>query len=107
MAAVYEDPTSSVAERVSDLLGRMTIEEKVAQLGSVWITQLGSDDHFDEVAAGRLLADGIGQITRIGASTGLKPEESAAVFDEVQRFAIDRTRLGVPVLVHEEAVGGF
>ncbi len=50
---------------------------------------------------------GIGQITRIGASTGLRPRESAAFMNAVQRVAVERTRLGIPVLVHEEAVGGL
>ncbi len=54
-----------------------------------------------------LLADGIGQITRIGASTGLLPEDSASLLNQIQHVAVDRTRLGIPVLLHEEGVGGF
>ena len=103
----YRDPAATVGERVADLLGRMTIEEKVAQLGAIWLTQLVTDDRFDEDRARSLLANGIGQITRIGASTGLLPEASAALMNQVQQSVVEGTRLGIPILVHEEAVGGF
>jgi beta-glucosidase len=93
--------------RVDDLLGRMTIEEKVAQLGGVWITGLVHDDAFDEERAHQLLEHGIGQVTRIGASTGLRPSESAALLNQIQSFVRDHTRLGIPVLLHEESTGGY
>ena len=50
---------------------------------------------------------GIGQVTRIGASTGLHPQESAAFMNAIQQVAVERTRLGIPVIVHEESTGGF
>jgi beta-glucosidase len=103
----YRDPGASVDERVADLLSRMTLDEKVAQLGAIWAAQLVTDDAFDEETARQLMANGIGQVTRIGASTGLLPEESASLMNQIQRVAVEHTRLGVPVLVHEEAVGGF
>ena len=46
-------------------------------------------------------------MTRIGASTGLRPSESAALMNAVQRYAVERTRLGIPVVVHEESTGGY
>ena len=107
VAGTYRDPAATVDDRVADLLGRMTIEEKVAQLGAIWLTQLVTDDRFDGDRARSLLANGIGQITRIGASTGLLPEASASLMNQIQRSAVEETRLGIPVLVHEEAVGGF
>ena len=45
---------------------------------------------------------GIGHVTRIGASTGLRPSESAALMNAVQHYAVERTRLGIPVVVHEQ-----
>src|SRR3954470_8199200 len=107
MAERYEDPTVALDDRVADLVERMTLEEKVAQLGGVWITDLVSPAGFDEARAQQRLPDGIGHVTRIGASTGLRPAESAALMNEVQRFAIERTRLGIPVVVHEESTGGY
>lgn len=57
-------------ERVRDLLARMTLEEKVAQLGSVWVRDLLEDGKFSPEKARKLLKNGIGQITRIaGGST--------------------------------------
>ena len=95
------------ARRVDDLLEQMTLPEKVAQLGGVWITDLVSPTGFDAARAAVHLEHGIGHVTRIGASTGLRPAESAALMNDVQRFAVERTRLGIPVVVHEESTGGY
>jgi len=103
----YRDPSLPVAERVADLVGRMTLDEKLAQLGCVWITSLVVDERFDPEATARLIPHGIGQVTRIGASTGLRPTESAELMNAVQKVAVEGTRLGIPVVVHEESVGGF
>jgi beta-glucosidase len=92
---------------VADLLERMTLEEKIAQLGSAWLVRLVSNDRFDETVAGTVLADGIGQVTRIGSSTGLWPDESAKLLNDIQGFVLRTTRLKIPVLLHEEAVAGF
>jgi hypothetical protein len=43
-ADTFRDPSRSVEERVEDLLGRMTLDEKLAQLGGVWLTDLMKDD---------------------------------------------------------------
>jgi beta-glucosidase len=105
--APYRDAGLSPAERVEDLLARMNLDEKLAQLGCVWSTQLASDDAFSEEAAERLLAHGTGHVTRIGAATGLRPAESARFMNRIQRFCVERTRLGIPALVHEESTAGF
>lgn len=103
----YKDPTKSIPERVEDLLGRMNLAEKLAQLGCVWITALVQDDRLDPDKAAAVIPDGIGQVTRIGAATGLRPADSAALMNDIQRVALERTRLGIPVVVHEEATGGY
>jgi len=107
MNEIYKDPSAGVSERVSDLLGRMTLEEKVAQLGAIWLTQLVRDETFEEDAVAEKLVNGIGQVTRIGASTGLVANESAELGNAIQRVLIERTRLGIPMVIHEEGVGGF
>ncbi len=107
MSTIYEDPTKPVADRVADLLGRMTIQEKTAQLGAIWFNAFLGEDGFDDDRAAELLVDGIGQVTRIGASTALRPEESAAMVNRVQRIAVETTRLGIPIVIHEEAVAGY
>jgi beta-glucosidase len=85
----------------------MILDEKLAQLGCLWSTTLVRDDAFDPEYVATLLPHGIGQVTRIGASTGLRPRESAELMNAIQRVAIERTRLGIPIFVHEESVGGF
>ncbi|MCH7790559.1 MAG: glycoside hydrolase family 3 protein, partial [Acidobacteria bacterium] len=107
MTELYKDPTAGVGDRVADLLGRMTLQEKVSQLGAIWLTSLVSDEKFDADHVAETLADGIGQVTRIGASTGLLANESATLGNSIQRVLIERTRLGIPMVIHEEGVGGF
>ncbi len=105
--APYRDPAAPIVERVADLLGQMTLDEKIAQLGAVWITSVVTDDAFDEAKARVRLEHGIGQVTRIGASTGLLPDQSARLMNDLQRVAVEHTRLGIPLVVHEESTGGF
>ena len=96
-----------MSDRVSDLLGRMTIDEKVAQLGGVWLTSLVDGDRFDRDKVLATIPHGAGHVTRIGASTGLRPNESAQLMNDIQRAVIEGTRLGIPVVVHEESTGGY
>jgi len=105
--APYRDPERDLDVRIKDLLGRMTIDEKLAQLGCVWSSDLVGETGFDTAAAERLLGHGIGQITRIGAGTALEPEASAAFANAIQRHLVENTRLGIPAIVHEEAVAGY
>ncbi len=105
--AIYQDPAATVDARVDDLLERMTLDEKLAQLGCLWSTELLREGALDPDAVAARIPHGIGQITRIGASTGLRARESAAFMNDVQRVAVERTRLGIPIVVHEESVGGL
>lgn len=98
---------TTIDERVEALLEQMTLEEKLAQISSIWITELVDGDRFDPDAAAETLRHGIGHVTRIGASTGLRPDQSARLMNEIQRVAVERTRLGIPVMVHEESVAGY
>ena len=107
MAETYRDPSASVGDRVDDLLARMTLDEKLAQLGCLWITSLIDGDHFDPDAAAERMPHGIGQVTRIGASSGLRPQASATLMNAIQAVAVERTRLGIPLVVHEEAAAGL
>lgn len=107
MREPFRDAERSVDERVADLLGRMTLDEKLAQIGSIWITDLVSGDRFDADHVASTIPDGIGHVTRIGAATGLRPAASARLMNQIQRVAVERTRLGIPVVVHEEGVAGF
>ena len=89
------------------LLAQMTLDEKLAQLGCVWCTALVKRDAFSPDAAARWLEHGIGEITRIGATTGLRPRERADFANEIQRYLVEHTRLGIPAIVHEESTAGL
>lgn len=103
----YKDRSLPIDQRVDDLLDHMTLDEKIAQLGCLWSTELVHGDAFDADLAASKMPHGIGQVTRIGASTGLRPAQSAELMNAIQRVAIERTRLGIPIFVHEESVGGL
>ena len=92
---------------IDAVLARMTLDEKLAQLGCVWCTALVRGDAFSTEAADRLLTHGIGEITRIGATTGLRPRERAAFTNAIQRYLVEHTRLGIPAIVHEESTAGL
>ncbi|HEX4203290.1 MAG TPA: glycoside hydrolase family 3 N-terminal domain-containing protein [Ktedonobacteraceae bacterium] len=103
----YRDPQASIEDRVENLLALMNMDEKLAQLGCYWSTAFVSTGTFDPEIVAEKIPHGIGQITRIGAATGLHPRESAEFMNALQKIAIERTRLGIPLIVHEEATGGF
>ena len=105
--APYLDHARPVEERVSDLLSRMTLEEKLAQLGGIWVFELLDGMTFSEEKAEPLLGNGIGQITRLGGATSLEPAASAHLANRIQAFLVERTRLGIPAMVHEECCSGY
>jgi beta-glucosidase len=97
--------------RVADLLDRMTTEEKLAQLGSVWSREVmaagGGLEAFDRARASDKLGRGIGQITRIAGATNLGARDAARLANQIQRFLVEETRLGIPAIVHEECLHGL
>ncbi|MFU8815639.1 MAG: glycoside hydrolase family 3 N-terminal domain-containing protein, partial [Pseudomonadales bacterium] len=103
----YLDPQRDLDARLKDLMGRLNLHEKLQQLGCVWSSALVGEQGFDQARAVKLLANGIGQITRIGANTGLQPGASARFANAIQRVLVEHTRLGIPAIIHEEAVAGF
>jgi len=108
---IYKDRTRSYDERTKDLLDRMTIEEKIAQLTSIWIQRTGgvSPDQNTEDAADltEQIRHGIGQITRPFGSHPIDPVEGAKMVNELQRKLVEETRLGIPAICHEECLTGF
>ena len=103
-----------IDERVASLMAVMTLEEKLAQLGSVWpgSSVIGDVAPMQGVLAedvdfGTATADGIGHLTRPFGSKPIDPVEGAARLADRQRDLMRRTRLGIPALAHEECLTGF
>jgi beta-glucosidase len=103
----YKNPALPVEKRVEDLLSRMTIEEKIAQITCVWETKrtfLDENGNFMESKADSLLKNGIGQIGRPSENKG--PKAMAEFTNRIQKYMLEKTRLGIPVLFHEECLHG-
>ena len=118
--APYRDPALSVDERVRDLMGRMTLEEKVAQMIALWFTKADvTDPATGDFAPGKASAAypaSFGQVTRPSDRRGAPniegkrwrtPEDTIKLVNDIQRWALERTRLGIPVLFHEECLHGY
>lgn len=111
----YKNQSLPVEDRVNDLVPRMTLEEKVAQLTSTMpMLGFGSDaatsfiDKDGKIVPERAVKyfkDGIGQISRPGMRLG--PKEMAEFTNTVQKWIMENTRLGIPVMFHEEALHGL
>ena len=112
---VYLDARVPVDQRVADLLSRMTLEEKVAQLGSVWEDtnfvkdpQLLFVDEKGAFLADRaavFLKDGLGEFSR-PSDAGRDAPSMAEFTNTVQKWVKENTRLGIPVLFHDECLHG-
>jgi beta-xylosidase len=104
----YRDATLPIDERVADLLARMTLDEKLAQLGSVWSFELfRSETALDPARVRERLGAGIGHVSRVAGATNLEPIAAAEIGNEIQRFLVEQTRLGIPALLHEESLHGL
>ncbi len=110
----YQDPKLPVEQRVTDLLKRMTLEEKIAQLEGSWQnsdnvkdpTALFVDEkgNFLPAQASRLLKNGLGEMSRPSEKRG--PREMADFTNTLQKWMKENTRLGIPILFHEECLHG-
>jgi len=115
----YKNSTLPIEKRVSDLLGRMTVEEKVGQLSKLlgWdmyskngkqvtisnkLRKAVKEQHIGLLWA-TLRADPWTQKTLLN---GLSPVEAARATNAIQRYMVDSTRLGIPLLLSEEAPHG-
>ncbi len=105
-------------KRADELLARMTIDEKIAQLHAIWITvkpngdlgvkNLSGVQQSDlDIDAFDVLQHGIGQITRPLGTSARPPVEGVRTLNRVQKFLVSRTRLKIPALPHEESLAGL
>ncbi|MFR9723172.1 beta-glucosidase [Streptomyces sp. MS19] len=126
----WQDTSLPAGTRAADLLARLTLEEKLAQLGSVWP---GSESDPGEAAAAQepggeegadvapmqgeltastpapdtVIAHGLGQLTRPFGTAPVDPLEKARALADEQRRVAGISRFGIPALVHEECLTGF
>jgi beta-glucosidase len=110
----YKNARLPVERRVADLLGRMTLEEKVAQLVCLWAerpqakpqTDFSTDrGEFSPEKARAVMKDGIGQIAR--QRERKDPREAAIFANALQKWLVENTRLGVPAIFHDEILHGL
>ena len=117
--ALYKNPNASVADRVSDLLSKMTVEEKVAQLESNWtlpafpgmkMATPFEGDHINETIARRMAVNGLGTFAFLDEFTGTTgssdPRVGAHKRNMLQAWVLKNTRLGIPIMFHGEALHG-
>ncbi|MFC3101629.1 glycoside hydrolase family 3 N-terminal domain-containing protein [Altererythrobacter lauratis] len=117
--APYRNPALPTAQRVADLLARMTLEEKVAQIITLWDNKVeiqNADHSFNPALASQRIPHGLGMLARPSDLAGptsprVNPprsiEDSLEYVRQMQDWAINETRLGIPVLFHEESLHGL
>jgi beta-glucosidase len=101
---IYENPKTNIEDRVENLLGQMTLDEKIAQMCSFGNIQM--DTLKGELAEKSTaeIKNGIGQLSRSGEP--LFPEQTVERINTLQKYLLERTRLGIPAIVHEETLHG-
>jgi beta-xylosidase len=116
VTAPWRDPSRPAAERVADLLGRMTLDEKLAQLASIWIDAADGGDgvapNHDELGAeqppfDQVIGNGLGQLTRVFGTRPVPPEEGMRALAALQARIRAASRFGIPAVAHEECLTGF
>ena len=115
----YKDKSAATEVRVKDLLSRMTLEEKVAQMMCVWQGKakfLNEEGDFMSASLKKLYPDSIGCVARPQDVVGLGKSyevpartagSSVALTNALQKHMLEETRLGIPVIFHEEGLHGF
>ncbi|MBC1526564.1 glycoside hydrolase family 3 N-terminal domain-containing protein [Listeria seeligeri] len=118
---IYLDKTQPIAARVEDLLAKMTLAEKCGQLNQRmygWDAFSRDGDVFqitDSFKQEVARFEGIGALyglfradpwSKMNKETGISRVNSAKVANMVQRYVVENTRLGIPVLLAEEVPHG-
>lgn len=110
----YKNKNLSPEIRAKHLLSLMTVDEKIMQTQCLWIQKsriFNSEGDFDEAKAKDALKNGLGELGRLNEnagpnSSGYHPKTAATLYNKIQRYFIEKTRLGIPVMVHEESLHG-
>jgi len=112
-APAYRNAKLPSASRVKDLLSRMTLEEKAAQMQCVWQEKsqklVDEKGNFDPAKAKAAFKDrrGMGQVGRPSDAGGGKDARGMAeLTNAIQKYFVEKSRLGIPVVFHEECLHG-
>lgn len=112
----WQDPRLPVSRRVEDLLARLSLEEKIAQLYGVWVggNSTGEDlaPHQHEMVSEApdwrdLISAGLGQLTRPFGTAPVDPALGARALARIQEEIVAANRFGIPAMAHEECLTGF
>jgi beta-glucosidase len=113
VAPAYKNASLPSGRRVKDLLSRMTLEEKAAQMMCIWQkkpeTLVDTAGNFDLQKAKKSFRDGrgLGQVGRPSDAGGGKDARGMAeLTNAIQKFFLENSRLGIPVIFHEECLHG-
>lgn len=99
---IYKDASKTVQERVDDLLQRMTLKEKVAQLYCAGT--MGNAEVLNSLKED--LKDGVGTFSYLNSSLSGDNQKDMDTIKGIQKFFVEETRLGIPALFHNEGIAG-
>lgn len=99
-------PELPIAERVAELLSRMTLEEKAAQIVGVFPAAFMGPTGPDPDRMSQMIPHGVGHLC-MGGGLARKPRDLALVLNAIQEWIRDNNRLGVPAMVHNESLCGL
>jgi len=101
----YRDPRLPIEQRAADLVSRMTLEEKIAQMSVLgWVGEAITGDYDLDRLKGPF-KQGVGAVSRLGLHS--TPRDTALVYNQIQRFLIEQTRLGIPAFAIDEVLHGL
>jgi beta-glucosidase len=107
ISSTYRDPDIPVGERVTDLIERMTLEEKVGQLVGTYVGDLHGPQDVDDVID--IIDDTkVGSVAPFGWGGAFhdEMEEAVEIATRLQTYAREETRLGIPLLFTCDAIHG-
>lgn len=117
----WRNPGLDAKTRLDLLMSELTLEEKVGQLGSIW---LGFGEHKDDSTSQTdnvpvitevskqpswdyVTKHGLGHLTRVWGTKPMQPADGLRKVVDLQKQVIERSRLGIPATLHEECLTGF
>ena len=104
---LYKDHTQSVAARVEDLLSRMTLEEKAAQLCGDLPAGFMKDGRVSLELLRERFPHGHGRFTQYSLAGIVDPVQIAEISNALQHYFVEETRLGIPVALQAENLCGY